>query len=221
MSELLTVLAGPQALVQLRDGGWNADAFSTLLGASGGPKWLVLSRMDRVLAEQFVSPRSRPLSMVGSSIGTFRHLCHAQKDPVAALERFEEAYIAQAYDTEPTPREVSRESERVIQILFGELGREEVLSNASIATHIVAVRSRAAAASDRRLPLAIGLGAAAMANAIDRRLLAAFFERAVFHTGANSRLEFRGFGTQNVSLTRQNLDAAALAWAMLSSIGLG
>jgi hypothetical protein len=211
MSELLTVLAGPQALVELREGGWNADAFSTLLGASGGPKWLVLSRMDRVLAEQFVSPRTRPLAVVGSSIGTFRHLCHAQKDPIAALERFEEAYIAQAYEAEPTPREVSRESERVVEILFGALGRQEVLANASIATHIIAVRSRAAAASDRRLLLAIGLGAAAVANAIDRRLLAAFFERAVFHTGGSSRLGFTGFGTQNVPLTPENLEAAALA----------
>ena len=50
-----------------------------------------------------------------------------------------------------------------------------------------------------------------MANAIDRRLLAAFFERAVFHTGASSLLGFKGFGTQNVSLTLENLDAAALA----------
>jgi hypothetical protein len=210
MSAALTIRAGRVALAHLREGGWDPDAFSTLLGASGGPKWLVLSQIDRALAEQFIAPRRNPLAVLGSSIGTFRHLCHAQRAPLSAFERFEEAYIAQAYDREPTPGEVSRESERIVEVLFGSHGREEVLSNASIETHLVAVRSRAAVASDSRLALALGLGAAALANAVNRRLLGAFFERAIFHTG-DRRFRMRGFATQSVPLTLGNLDAAALA----------
>ena len=37
----LTVRAGRTALAQLKKDGFSADAFSTMLGASGGPKWLV------------------------------------------------------------------------------------------------------------------------------------------------------------------------------------
>ncbi len=210
MASPLSIRAGRTALAQLRDGGFDRDAFSTLVGASGGPKWLVLSQMDRVLASEFVGARRTPLAVLGSSIGTFRHLCHAQRDPLAALDRFEQAYIDQAYESQPTPREVSSESERVVDVLFGDHGRADVLANAQIATHVVAVRSRAMVASDARVALALGLGGAFMANLIHRGLLGAFFERAVFHTGADA-IDFNGFATQTVALTSANLDAAALA----------
>lgn len=210
MSSALTIRAGAEALALLRDGGFDPDDFSTVVGASGGPKWLVLSQLDRVLSERFFARRSRPLAVVGSSIGTFRHLCHAQTDPLAAIERFEDAYIAQAYETEPTPREVSRESERIVEVLFGDTGREEVLGNTAITTHIVAVRSRRAVASDARAALALGLAGAAVANAVDRRLLRAFFERVVFRRGTHA-VAFSGFDTQTVELTAGNIDAAALA----------
>ncbi|MDG2308473.1 MAG: hypothetical protein P8R42_28170 [Candidatus Binatia bacterium] len=39
----------------MRDGGFDPNTYSTLLGASGGPKWLVLSLIGRVPAEQFVA----------------------------------------------------------------------------------------------------------------------------------------------------------------------
>ena len=61
MSAALTIRAGRVALAHLRERGWDPDAFSTLLGASGGPKWLVLSQIDRVLAGQFIAPRRSPL----------------------------------------------------------------------------------------------------------------------------------------------------------------
>lgn len=206
----LTIRAGSHALARLRDGGFDPDWFSTLLGASGGPKWLVLSRMDRVLVEQFLGPRKQPLSVAGSSIGTFRHLCFAVDDPIEALDRFEAAYVGQAYESEPTPMEVTEESRRILNDLFGDDGRARVVSNDRITTHIIAVRSRVPVATDARLPLALGLGASAIANAIDRRLLGGFFERAVFHS-SQSTIRFRGFGTRTIPLTEANIEGAALA----------
>lgn len=210
MASGLTIRAGASALARLRDRGFAPDDFSTMLGASGGPKWLVLSRIDRVLVEQFLSKRTTPLAVAGSSIGTFRHLCFALADPLAAIDRFERAYIEQAYETEPTPAEVTGESRRILDRLFGASDRGEVIGNERITTHIVAARSRAPVATDSRIPLALGLGASAIANAIDRRLLAGFFERAVFHTGKSS-LDFKGFGTRKIPLTEGNIDAATLA----------
>jgi hypothetical protein len=42
----LTVKAGTRAIEFLRDEGLDAERIHVLAGASGGPKWLVLSGMD-------------------------------------------------------------------------------------------------------------------------------------------------------------------------------
>lgn len=210
MAANLIVRAGSVALARLRDGGLRSDDVTSMIGASGGPKWLVLSHIDRVLEELVIAGRTEPLAVLGSSIGTFRHLCHAQRDPVAAIDRFEHAYIAQAYEAEPTAREVTAESRRIIDVMFGDDGRREVLANDMVHTHFVASRSKTPVASDARVSLTLGLGAAAIANAVSRRLLAGFFERVVFHT-ASPRFRFPRFGTRTVPLTMANLDAAALA----------
>lgn len=42
----LTVKAGTRAIEFLRDEGFEAERIHVLAGASGGPKWLVLSGMD-------------------------------------------------------------------------------------------------------------------------------------------------------------------------------
>lgn len=212
MNSLLTVRAGPVALERLRDrAGFDPNDVSTLLGASGGPKWLVLSQIDRVLAQTLVRNRTAPLAVVGSSIGTFRHLCLAQSDPASAIDRFERAYIDQAYETEPTPDEVTRESATILDELFGHDGKTQVLRNPRIHTHILAVRSKTLVRTERRLPLALGLGGAALANAIDRRLLGSFFERTVFHSPPEPTLQFAGFGTRSVQLGPENLAEATLA----------
>ncbi|NNB98072.1 patatin-like phospholipase family protein, partial [Corallococcus exiguus] len=94
MSQSLTLLAGPDALRILRERGLRAEDVDILPGASGGPKWLGLEGIDRVLfGELLQQPRTRPLHLIGSSIGSWRLACLAQKDPVAALRRFADAYL--------------------------------------------------------------------------------------------------------------------------------
>ena len=206
----LVIHAGPSALTTLRGAGFDRDCFSALVGASGGPKWLVLSQLDRVLCEHLLPDRRTPLAMLGSSIGAFRHACFAQRDPVAALERFETAYIGQAYEREPMPAEVTAASRRILAVMLGETGRDEILSNPQLSTYAVAVRSRAAVSTERRLPLLLGLGAAAIGNAVARPLLGIFFERTLFHCG-DAHIRFRSLRTRRVRLDLDNLDAVLLA----------
>ena len=208
---LLTVRAGRHALDVLRREGFRPDDFSTLLGASGGPKWLVLSGMDRVLARRFVADRTRPLDALGTSIGAFRHTCLALPDPGAALDRFEEAYVGQAYETRPTPAHVTAESLRIFDILVGRDGVLEALAHPHLRLHVGTVRSRGIVASDDRARLAIGLGVAATANTISRNLLGHFFERVVFHGGEAPRFAFTDFATRSVPLNARNLRPATLA----------
>ena len=101
--------------------------FGTLVGASVGPKWLVLRHLDTVLIDRLVLARSTPLGTLGSSIGSFRHACYAQSDPHVALACFEPAYVEQAYAEEdlnrrglPSPEAITRESENVLRHLLGD-----------------------------------------------------------------------------------------------------
>ncbi len=200
----LTVRIGAQARAVLEREGWQPDLFSTLLGASGGPKWLVLARMDGVLARRFVHDRSRPLDMFGTSIGSFRHACLAQTDPAAALARFEKAYIA-------SPEHVTAESRRILDIALGDGGAAEILANSRARAHIGTVRSRGLCAAQARSALALGLGMAAAANAVSRRTLAVAFERVVFHATEAPRFVFEDLPTVHVPLDADNLRDALAA----------
>ncbi len=210
MAGNLTVRAGRAARALLAERGFDRDLFGTMIGASGGPKWLVLSRLDRVLHEKLLRDRSRPIELVGSSIGSFRHACHGQADPLSAFDRFEDAYIEQAYEREPTPAEVTTQSRRILDLMLGEQGREEVAGNTLLRSNIIAVRSRPGVRSERRLPLALGLGAAAALNACSRDALGAFFERIVFGP-CRPAMRFDGFGTHEVELTAGNVACALTA----------
>ena len=86
----LSVYLGSEAASQLRREGWRADLFSLLLGASGGPKWFILGHLDRLLFGDFLQKSERTLSVLGSSIGSWRHACLAMPDPVAAIDRLQE-----------------------------------------------------------------------------------------------------------------------------------
>jgi hypothetical protein len=207
----LTVRAGREALASLRRDGFRADSFSTLLGASGGPKWLVLSSIDRVLARRFVAERHTPLHAFGTSIGAFRHSCLAQGDPLTALDRFEEAYVGQAYETKPTPAEVTGVSRSVLDALLGSGGAAEPLAHSAMRLHVGTVRCRGALGTDARVPLTLGLGASAAANALSRRTLGLFFERVVFHSTDAPAFAFDDLPTRSARLDAGNLREATLA----------
>lgn len=203
----LRLLAGATAAEQLRERGFEADLFSTLVGASGGPKWLVLGGLDRALARRVVAGRRSPLDLLGSSIGAFRHACLAQSRPEQALARFETAYLAQSYPDRPAAAEVSAESRRILQALLGREGAGEIVENTRVRSHIVTTRLRI----PRGLPVRLGVGAAALANAFSRASLAVFLERIVFSSDVGAAPGFEALSTRHVALRPDNLEAAVLA----------
>ena len=122
----LTIRAGRRAADRLRAEGFHPDLFGTLVGASGGPKWLVLRHLDTVVIDRLVLPRATPLDTLGSSIGSFRHACYAQSDPHVALACFEPAYVEQSYTEDeldrrgtPSKAAITRESVSVLAHLLG------------------------------------------------------------------------------------------------------
>ena len=69
MTDVLEIRAGENALRHIRDNGLKADDISTMLGASGGPKWFVLSGLDKILISDFFRDREKPLQLLGTSAG--------------------------------------------------------------------------------------------------------------------------------------------------------
>ncbi len=106
----LSVYMGREAADRIGRDGWSADLFDLLLGASGGPKWFILGQLDRLLFGNFLASGTRPLSVVGSSIGSWRHACLAMKDPVSAVDRLEQGYLYQHYATAPSSSSSSSSS---------------------------------------------------------------------------------------------------------------
>lgn len=216
-SRSLVVRAGPRATERLRAEGFHPDLFSTLVGASGGPKWLVLRHLDDALADRLIEPRSSPIDTLGSSIGSFRHACHAMDEPRAAFARFAKGYIEQRYDSDrPSKEAISEESDRILADLLGENGAAEIVSNEQVRTHIVAARLRSDRGRDRGTPFFLQLAGAAFWNAMGRRRLGRSFERILFGNPADSgdgarAIRFRDFPTVSVNLSADGLRKALLS----------
>jgi hypothetical protein len=211
----LTLRAGPTALALIRQRGLRASDVDVMPGASGGAKWLVLAGLDRFIFGEFLQARrSRPLHLIGSSIGSWRMACLAQCDPVAALERGHHAYIyEQRYSPKPSPREVSDVLAHCLDLLLGPHGVDEILAHPWARVHVIAALGRWLAASDRRAALTLGMGLAAAGNLVTRRTLGAQMRRVIFHS-AGDDTPFRQIAdlpTTHLPLTHDNLRAALLA----------
>ncbi|GAB1344113.1 patatin-like phospholipase family protein [Gemmatimonas sp.] len=215
MPRTLTLRAGPRALALLRERGLRADDIDIIPGASGGAKWLGIGGLDRYLFGTFLqTPRSRPLHAIGSSIGSWRMACLAQRDPLAALARGHEAYVRhQVYSKHPTPREVTEVLTRCLDHLLGPDGADEIVRHPTVRVHIITAEARGAAASDTRLVLATAMAFAAAANIISRRTLALQMRRTIFHACGNASpfLHLRDLPTMQRALTADNARAVLLA----------
>jgi hypothetical protein len=212
-SRSLTFRAGDGALQSIRSHGFDIASIGTIAGASGGAKWLVLSQLDRAILKNLVPNMTGPVHLIGSSIGSWRFACYAQNDPLAAIDRFENAYLDQTYSENPDIHEITAKSREILMHVLGENGTAEILGNPLFRTHVMAVRSRKSSATENRGLLAASLLAAATLNAISRRTLGLFFERALFFDERDLPpfFELTGFPLQRVPLTRDNLADAIIA----------
>ena len=189
------------------------SAVGTIAGASGGAKWLVLSQLDRAILGSIVPKLSGPVHLIGSSIGSWRFACYAQADPVAAIDRFETAYLEQTYTDKPDIHEITARSREIMGIVLGATGADEILQNPLFRMHVMAVRSRHVLASENRFVLSAALVTAALLNAVSRSTLGWSFERALFYDQRDLPpfFDVRGFPMQRVPLTSENLPDAIVA----------
>ncbi|MBT9582538.1 patatin-like phospholipase family protein [bacterium] len=169
------VQAGPSAYQQLRERGWQWDDFQVVLGASGGPRWLVLSAVDRLLA-RLLGQRPGPIHLLGSSSGAYRFSAYIQDNPEQALAALEETYI----DADWSPaRPLGQIRQSAIGIVRSFLQRRP-LQHPTFRLHISTSLCRGWLAREHRLPQTLGLLAACVLAAVDRKHLKYLVQRVLF-----------------------------------------
>ena len=216
MPPALSLRAGPDALRLVGERGLRAEDVDVLPGASGGAKWLALAGLDRYLFGEFLqAPRARPLHGIGSSIGSWRLACLAQRDPAAALARGHHAYVHEQHysSRKAAPAEVSAVLGAALDRLLGPTGADEILAHPWARLHVITAEARGAAASARRGVLMAALGAAAAGNLVSRRTLGLQLTRCVFHSAGDATpfARLADLPTVHRPLTRENLRAALQA----------
>lgn len=209
----LLYLAGPGAFDEVRRNGFCPSRIGTIAAASGGAKWLVLSQLDRVIMQNILPKLSEPVHLLGSSIGAWRFACYAQASPLDALQRLESAYLEQEYSQDPNREEITAVSATILSDVLGANGASEILAHPILRSHIMTVRCRHLTATEIQPLLASALLLAAMANALNRHLLGAFFSRALFHDSRDRPPFYNagGFALDQVALTEENLADVVMA----------
>jgi hypothetical protein len=213
----LRILAGPQALAQIRRQGLSADDVGVIPGAAGGPKGLILGPLDRHLFGEWLPSSAQPVHLVGASIGAWRLASACLNDPVSALSRLEHDYIHQDYrippgQKRPGAEQVSREFGQSLQAFYG--GRtHEIIDHPRYRLHVVTSRGQNLLAREGPWRTPLGYAGAYLSNAIDRRWLGHWLRRVVFSTRPEEPLPFGtdDLSTERVALTGGNFMPAVQA----------
>lgn len=207
MFDLLDIRLGTEARRRIERDGLRPEDIACVPAAAGGPKGLALLPFDRLFARDWL-PRLRAVELIGASIGAWRMAALAQRDPFAALDRLQHAYVReQNYDERPSPAQVAVVCRGLARSVFG---TPDLALRQGVALSVITARARGALADDRSR---LAFGRVALVNAASRRWLARHMERVVFHAGAPSKLPpaFDAFGLAQIALTRDNVEDALLA----------
>ncbi|MBD1389203.1 hypothetical protein IC617_07180 [Neiella sp. HB171785] len=213
----VVLLAGRNAYNHMQQHGLQPDHIRAMLGASGGPKWFVLSALDQYLAGYYFANRQQPLDLLGTSAGGWRFACYCQQQPAEAIARFVDHYSKTVYSAQADADEITTKAIALVDELLGQQGVEQIINHPSFRLHLLVCRGRHLAASSNKYRQMAALAVAAGINAIQRRLLGSSFERIVLHNSHHTPaapspfLQFDDFPTRNYKLTTENLRSGLLA----------
>jgi hypothetical protein len=212
----LHIHAGPAALAHIVQNGLQAKDVGVIPGAAGGPKGLMLGRLDRFLFGEWLPQSGQAVHLVGASIGSWRLATACMDQPVQALQTLETEYIAQHYplppgQKRPTAQQVSDTFARSLQGFYR--GRvPEIVQHPRYRLHIVTSRGRHVLRRDGPWRTPLGYMGAYLSNAVHRKAMGAWLERVVFSSGG-AVLPFatQDYRTRQLPLTEQNFMPALQA----------
>ena len=209
----LQIFAGESARQQIAQHGFSQQLFSTMLGASGGPKWFSLYGLDRYMFGEFFADRQTPLDLVGSSAGSYRFAALSQDDPLAAIERLASFYSHVTYSKKPSANEISLKAYEVLDFVLGEHGAKEILTNQKVRAHFIVAKTCGLLASETKIKQLGGLAYSYALNRVSRRHLNKQYHRVIFNHPAKQVdiMDPYCIPTSQVALSADNLRAALYA----------
>lgn len=210
---MLDVYAGNKARATIEEQGLQADLFTTMFGASGGPKWFTLFGLDKYLFGEFFKDRTLPLDLIGSSAGAFRFGALSQDDPIKAITNLASIYSNTVYSENADATEITEKAIDLINAVYPKAGIAESVNNRVFRPHFIVAKCSGLTASQNKLPQLAGLIASLVLNRINRSLLANQYQRFMFKS-AQSDLTIDAadpFTTHYHALTNENFTQALLA----------
>jgi hypothetical protein len=205
----LQILAGKKALAEIKQHGLRPERIKLMVGASGGPKWLMLSRLDQYLSEHFLPKATQPISLLGSSIGSWRMACYAQQNPLASFREFEQLYINQRYSEKLIPAEITTYIDKVLSQLFSPNRAKHIVANPLRKLHVVAVRNRKFLNGRSKLAQGFGLLTAAAGNLLSSKVVEALYPRVIISPQESTTPYF--IKPETIELNAENLSQSLVA----------
>jgi hypothetical protein len=213
MANMLDIYCGENALKTIKEHGFKQELFTTMLGASGGPKWFSLFGLDKYLFGEYFKDRREELNLVGSSAGAFRFAALSQQDPVSAITRLATLYSETTYSAKANKSEITAKAKILLEAVLGANGSNEIINNPIFKAHFIVAKCRGLTTLEQKVPLLLGLMSSMAMNQVNRGLLAKQYQRYVYHH-PKSQLTISdsfNFNTQHQALTNDNLTDSLLA----------
>lgn len=210
----LQIFAGKKALAEIQQHGLRPERIKLMIGASGGPKWLMLSRLDQYLCEHFFPQATQPISLLGSSIGSWRMACYAQENPLASFKEFEQLYMNQRYSEKLEPEEISLYIDKVLPQLFSPSRAKHIAANPLRKLHIVAVRNRKLLNGRSKLTQGLGLLSAAVGNLFSPKVVESLYPRVIISPQESTEpyaVKSKTFNAETIELKPENLTQSLVA----------
>ncbi len=212
MFDNIEIFAGEKAAEIIRDKGLNENDIKVIVGASGGPKFLVLNGLDKAILNTWFKKRTDPLFFIGSSIGSWRGAAFASKDPIKTLDIFTESYLKQHYSSKPTRKEVTDESMRILNDFLKEENIDFILNSSKFNLNIISAQCRGISSIESNTALALSFFPAMLINLISRKLLLKIYTRTLFHESGHTPPFADSFKNANrVKLNKANFKQALLS----------
>ncbi len=216
----LNIYAGRRALARISERGLTPADVRAIPAAAGGPKGLTLLPLDRFIFGEWLPQSSQPVDLIGASIGAWRMAAACLPDPVAALEKLQHDYIHQHYEVPPGKKRPSAEfvSERFGAGIDATFSKhvESILNHPRYRLHVVTSRGRHLLGRDTRFRSPIGYLGAYLTNALSRKAMGAWIERAVFSAQAAPL----PFAANDYRTRRYGLNAANFSQAVQASCSI-
>jgi len=179
--DAIRLRAGRAAREHLDKFGLLPEHVRCIPAAAGGPKGLALLPFDRWLFGDWLKGVAEPPLLVGASIGAWRVAAAAQRDPLSALDRLQDAYIHQTYPSGATAEQVAAGVLKIADAVAADWSPDPRVPLRVLVAHAT---HRLRGRNDKRT-----FAGAALANLKSRDRLGGYLKRIVFRSGPHTALD--------------------------------